>query len=57
MNEPSVEFFCLVLEHLGTRFCNRIADPVILEIIRSKLGEIESLYTTMEISHFGGKSE
>jgi len=35
----------------------RYADPTILNMIRTRLGEIESLYITLEIPYSGGKSE
>jgi len=57
MNEPSVDFYCQTIKYLSTSFGNRFADPVILDMIRTRLGEIESLYITLEIPYSGGKSE
>jgi len=55
MNEPSVEFFCQTIKYLDTRYGSRYADPTILNMIRTRLGEIESLYITLEIPHFEGE--
>lgn len=48
MREPSVDFFCGVLKILGADNGNKVADPIILEDIREKLGEIEWAYKAMK---------